>query len=81
MILENREVMYQTLHIGKVIRLRRKNKKLTLENMAAQSNLSTKGLQKIELGDSDPRWSSIVKIARALELDLGDLSGCIGAPK
>ncbi len=73
--------MTRTSHIGRLIRLRRENKKFTLETMAAKTNLSTKGLQKIEFGDTDPKWSSIVKIARALDLDLGDLSECVSTPK
>ncbi len=69
--------MYNTGHLGRIIRLQRLNKKLTLEKAAEMCHLSVKGLQKIELGDSDPKWSNVVKIARNLGIDLGDLSVCV----
>ncbi len=68
--------MYNTKHLGKKIRLYRLKKGLTLEKMAEICNLSTKGLEKIEFGDSDPKWSNLAKIAVALGMDLGDLSSC-----
>ena len=39
--------------------------------------LSDRGLELIELGDSDPRLSSVLSIALALEIDLGEINNCI----
>ncbi len=66
-----------TKHLGRIIRQRRKAKGLSLEKTAELCNLSTRGLEKIELGDSDPKWSSVANLAGVLEMDMGDFSVCV----
>ena len=70
-------VLYQTKHIGRIIREVRFEKKLTIEFVAELCDMSVRGYEKIELGNSDPKWSTVVKIAGALEMDLGILSSCV----
>ncbi len=69
--------MTKTRHIGRIIRERRLEKGLTLEKTAELCDMSRRGFEKIELGDSDPKWSTVVKIANILEIYLGDLSVCV----
>ena len=69
--------MYNTRHIGRIIRNHREKKKYTLEYTAELCGMSDRGLAKIELGDSDPKWSSVISIAKVLGIDLGELTVCI----
>ncbi len=69
--------MYNTKHLGKIVRMCRLRKGLTLEKAAELCNLSVRGLEKIEFGDSDPKWSNVVKLSVILDLDLGDFSNCV----
>ena len=69
--------MYNTHHIGRIFRNRREEKRYTLEYTAELCGMSDRGLAKIELGDTDPKWSSVAAIAKVLEMDLGELSVCI----
>ncbi len=73
--------MYNTAHLGKIVRLHRLKKGLTLEKVSELCDLSVRGLEKIELGDSDPKWSNVVKISGVLELNLGDFSRCVSLPQ
>lgn len=38
--------------------------------------MSIKGIEHIELGDSDPKLTNVLKIAKILEIDLGELNHC-----
>ncbi len=55
-----------------LIRLQRQ---LTLEELARQSGLTKSYLSKIERGRSAPSIATVVKLARALNLNVGDLVG------
>ena len=39
--------------------------------------MSEHALRNIELGDSDPKLSNVLKIAGALQIDMGILNSCI----
>ena len=65
-----------TREIGRLIRERREGQRLTVAHAAELCELSDRGLALIELGDVDPKLSSIVKIATVLEIYLGDLEAC-----
>lgn len=69
--------MVNTKHLGRILRNRREALGLTLEKTAELSDMSYKGYEGIELGDSDPKFSTLCKIAAALELDLGELNSCV----
>lgn len=65
-----------TQHFGRIVRDKRERKRLTIARAAELAGLSGPGLTMIEFGDSDPKLSSIVKLAAVLEIDLGDLNDC-----
>ncbi len=65
-----------TRHFGRIVRDKRERKRLTVARAAELSGLSCPGLTMIEFGDSDPKLSSIVKLAAVLDIDLGDLNAC-----
>ena len=69
--------MSDTKHFGRVIRERRIGKGWSLKKLAHICGMCEKSLELIELGDTDPKLSSVLKIALALELDLGELNVCI----
>jgi len=65
-----------TRHFGRIVRDKRERKRLTVERAAELAGLSETGLTMIELGDSNPKLSSIVSIAAVLDIDLGELNPC-----
>lgn len=65
-----------TKHFGRIVRDNRERKRLTIAKTAELAGLSGPGLTMIEFGDSDPKLSSIVKLAAVLDIDLGDLNAC-----
>lgn len=62
---------------GKLVREKREQQRLTIGAAAEKCGLSDRGLELIELGDSDPKLSSVLNIAQALEIDLGEIGVCI----
>lgn len=68
--------MYLTRNFGRIVRDRRENRGLTLERVAELCGISEKGLENIELGDSNPKLSTVVKIANVLDIDIGMLQNC-----
>ena len=65
-----------TKHFGRIVRDKRERKRLTMEHTAELAGISEVALSAIELGGSNPKLSSILGIAAALDLDLGDLNSC-----
>jgi len=55
--------------IGKKIQKLRKEKKLTLNNLANETGLSTKYISQVEKGEVIPPVAVILQISRALEID------------
>jgi len=67
--------MSDTQHIGRKIRNRRDALGWTLEFLSEKCELSTRTLDDIELGrTTDPHFSTILKIANALSMDLAELN-------
>lgn len=66
-----------TQHFGKIVRDKRERLGLSLSDGAERCGLSIRGLELIELGDSDPKLSTILRIAAALNIDLGDIASCV----
>ena len=69
--------MTKTQHFGRMMRERREALGLSIEKAAELCGMSYKGLKKIELGDSDPKLSSILNISAALGINLEELNACI----
>ena len=66
-----------TQHFGKIVREKRERLGLSLSEAAERCGLSIRGLELIELGDSDPKLSNVLRIAAALNIDLGDIESCV----
>ena len=66
-----------TQHFGKIVRDRRERLGLSLSEAAERCGLSIRGLELIELGDSDPKLSNVLRIAATLNIDLGEISTCV----
>lgn len=59
--------------VGKQIRKIRKNKGLTQEKLGERADLCYKFLGEVERGNSNISLDSLVKISKALEIEIGDL--------
>ena len=59
--------------LGKRIAKIRKNKGLTIEKLAYENDLSKGNLSEIERGLRDPKITTLEKIAKGLEISLGEL--------
>ena len=47
--------------------------------LGIECNRAEKTIKNLET-ESDPRWSTVMAVASALDMDLGDLNPCIGKP-
>jgi transcriptional regulator with XRE-family HTH domain len=61
------------VNIGSKIKKMRRARKMTFEELGAESGLTPDTIREIEKGDILPPVSSIIKIAKALQIDSGDL--------
>jgi transcriptional regulator with XRE-family HTH domain len=59
---------------GKKLEKLRKAKKLSYRNFAYTADLSVSYIQKLEAGDSNPSYTTLLKLAEALNVDLNDFS-------
>ena len=69
--------MMNTAHFGRIMRERRERLKISIRALSDMVDISYQSLEAIELGDSDPRLSNVLKIAGALQIDMGMLNSCI----
>ena len=65
-----------TQHFGRIVREKRERQRLTVAHAAELAGLSEAGLTLIELGDVNPKLSSVLKIAAVLDIDLGEIESC-----
>lgn len=65
--------MAATQHFGKIVRDKRERLGLSLSEAAELCEMSIRGLELIELGDSDPKLSSVLRISAALNINLGEI--------
>ena len=56
--------------LGRTIAARRKDLGVTQEDLAALTGLSTRSIGQLELGQTNPRLSSLLVVLTALGLDL-----------
>ncbi len=66
-----------TAHFGRIMRERRENSFISIRALSDVVDMSEHALRNIELGDSDPKLSNVLKIAGALQIDMGMLNSCI----
>lgn len=62
------------LKFGKIIHKKRIQFGLTEEQLAEFSDLSDREIRNIEAGRSVPKLDSVLKLAHALNMDVGELS-------
>ncbi|MBT8521249.1 helix-turn-helix transcriptional regulator [Polynucleobacter paneuropaeus] len=65
--------MELTLAFGRVIRRLRIAKNLTQENLGFEADLRRTYISSLELGQKEPSLSTILKIAKALDMGLSEL--------
>ena len=61
--------------LGKEIRKARIDKDLSQSDLEALTGIAFRHLSAIERGNIDPRWSTVLKLAQALDLNL-DVVAC-----
>jgi transcriptional regulator with XRE-family HTH domain len=67
----------QSMHapeIGHVIQRHRKNRRMTLEQVAELSKVSRSMLSQIERGETNPTYAVLWRLTRALGMSIGDLA-------
>jgi uncharacterized protein len=68
--------MEHTTRLGERIRVRRKEVGMTAARLAAAAGVTENAIRKLEAGDSaEPRFSTGIRIAEALELSSDELAG------
>ncbi len=68
--------MPETHHLGRKIRNKREKLGWSLEYAAAKCGLCPRALDNIELGKTDPYFSTVLKITNALNMDWDELESC-----
>lgn len=63
--------------LAKVIRRLREQAEITQEDLAHRAGITTGTLSKIERADSNPSWTTVERIARALEVGLAELAQAV----
>ena len=72
--------MERTTRLGERIRARRREVGITAARLAAAAGVTENAIRKLESGDSaEPRFSTGVRIAQALELSSDELAGRVTA--
>ena len=61
------------LKLGYKIKFERSKRKLSQLDLALKTGLTTRTVSRIECGTIDPKYSTLVRIAEALELNIIDL--------
>ncbi len=63
-----------SLALARAIRRLREHAGITQEELAHRAGITTGTLSKIERADSNPSWTTVERIARALEISLAELA-------
>jgi transcriptional regulator with XRE-family HTH domain len=63
----------QLVAFGRVVRRARRDRELSQEALAEAAGLGAKHVSEIERANRDPRFTTIVKLALALDLHAGEL--------
>ena len=66
-----------TKNFGRIVRHKRECLGLTISETANRCGMSARGLESIELGDSDPKLSSVLRICATLNIELGEIASCV----
>jgi transcriptional regulator with XRE-family HTH domain len=63
----------QVAAFGRVVRRARRDRDMSQEALADAAGLGAKHLSEIERANRDPRLTTVLKLARALDLSAGEL--------
>jgi transcriptional regulator with XRE-family HTH domain len=55
----------------------RKERGITQEDLAYEANLTISAMARIERGESNPAWTSVLSVIAALGITLRDLAGAV----
>lgn len=61
------------LKLGYKIKYERNRRKISQLELSLKTGLTTRSLSRIECGTNDPKYSTLLKIAQALDMELTDL--------
>ncbi len=61
------------LKLGYKIKYERVKRKISQLDLSLKTGLTTRTISRIECGTIDPKYSTLVKIAKALDLDIENL--------
>ena len=78
--MDNTTIIISETTFGKMIKEKRKALGFSGELLAELCNRSDRALRNIESGDSTPSLDTVLNIAYALGMDLGDLNCLVKAP-
>ena len=67
------------VEFGRLVRNIRVNRGLTLEEASEMCDLSSKGLENIELGIADPKLSTVLRISSVFNISYDDFNDKIDA--
>jgi transcriptional regulator with XRE-family HTH domain len=70
-----RTVPPQLLAFGRTLRKARRDRDLSQEALAHEAGLSAKHVGEIERANKDPRLTTVLRLARALEMHSAELFG------
>jgi transcriptional regulator with XRE-family HTH domain len=65
--------------LGAAVRQAREDRSLSRETLAFHAGITTGTLARLELGQSDPAWSTICAVAAALDITLAELGAAVEA--
>jgi transcriptional regulator with XRE-family HTH domain len=60
--------------LGRAIRVLRKERRLTIEGLAFEANMSPTYVSKVERGRCNPSWMMVGSLARALQVTVADVA-------
>lgn len=60
--------------LGSRIKVVRESRGLSIRDLAELANLNKSQIVRIESGQSDPHYTTLLRIARALEVSVGDFA-------
>lgn len=63
--------------LAAVLRSMREERSLTQEDLAHASGLTVAALARIERGQANPRWTTVLQIASGLGVTLGELGAAV----
>jgi transcriptional regulator with XRE-family HTH domain len=65
--------------LGGALRRLREERGVTQEAVAHAAGLTVTAVARVERGQTDPAWSTVRRIAAALDLDMGELGSAVDA--